>query len=530
MGSTVPACDSPARSSAVDRSLWFAAILIAAVTTAAVGFASRHGPLLAPDSVTYLSMAHSLGHGHGASDFTGRSVTVFTPGYPAVLARLQSVGVRAITSTRVVNLAAYAAIVLLAFLLIRRRVESWRIVLGGTLLIACCVQLLITTEFASSDPLFYALVLVFILALEEIVARAERRALLIGAAAVVVWAAFMVRWAAVSLIVVGVITLLLTFRHDGVRRALGGAVSFGAAASVVPLLWIIRNATVKGGSAFGLRVHSHESPASIAVDVGRAVAHIMIPDSLGTGPGVVLLAGLVAVAGVLSLVCRRELGARLRHVRPSVVPTLVFVVVYVVFVAAARKSTGSDLDPRILLPAWIPTAILGAWYFEQLIASLRATGVRWLAWVLAIGGVGLVGISVFWFADQVRMGTAPSVAVAHYPVNDVALRRELGSLGRNALVVTNDPWRVYNATGHVPTELAPMPLQPGFSHTPMSVATLASTVDSHGSVTLLWFDQSPASGKRPVSALPGRNRYSVVRSRTFPGGARYTLHSRSGGT
>jgi hypothetical protein len=200
MGSTVQPCEVGARSPATDRRLWCVAIALTAVATAAAAFATRHGSLLAPDSVTYLSMAHSLGHGRGASDFTGGSITVFGPGYPAVLARVQSVGVGAITSTRIVNLVAYASVVLFAFALIRRRVQSWRIALGATVLIACCVQLLIATEFASSDPLFYGLVLAFILAMEEIAATSRHRAVLIGAAAVVAWAAFLLRYAGVSLL------------------------------------------------------------------------------------------------------------------------------------------------------------------------------------------------------------------------------------------------------------------------------------------------------------------------------------------
>jgi hypothetical protein len=526
MGSTVQPCEVGARSPATNRRLWCLAIAFTAVATAAVAYATRHGSLLAPDSVTYLSMAHALGHGRGASDFTGTSVTVFGPGYPAVLARLQSAGVTALTSTRAVNVAAYAAIVLLAFVLTRRRVESWRIALGATVLIACCVQLLIATEFASTDPLFYALVLAFILAMEEIAAAARHRAVLIGAAVVVAWAAFLVRYAGLSLLVAGVITLLVVSRRDGIRAAFGRALCFGVLGSIVPVLWVIRNAGTTGGSALGLRVHSHESVVSIAVDVGRAVAHILIPDSIGTGIGVLLLGGIIAVAGALALVSRRELVPRLRSATPSLAPTLVFVLVYVPFVAAARKSTGSDLDPRILLPAWLPVAVIGAWFFEQLVAALKATGSTWLARVLIAGAVGFVGVSAFWFADQVHTGTGPSVAVSHYPVNDVALRRAMGSLDANALVVSNDPWRVYNATGHVPVKLAPMPVQPGFSHTPISVSALAGAVNARGSVTLIWFDQSPASGRRPVTKLPGRGRYDLVRSHAFRGGVRYTLRPR----
>lgn len=527
-GRSAPDCESRTRSPAVNRRLSLTAVGLAAGVAVAAVVATRHGPLLAPDSVTYLSMARNLTHGRGVSDFTGGSIVVFGPGYPAVVARVQTLGLASITAARTVDVVTYVSVVLLALVMIRRRVSSWRIVLGATVLFAACVQLLITAQFVSSDVLFFVLVLVFILAMEEIAARSANRVVLIGAAAVVVWAAVLVRWAGLTLLVAGVITLLITSRREGRWVALRRAVGFGVVASIGPVVWSIRNARTTGGSAVGLRVHSNESVLSIAVDVGRAAAHLMIPDSLGTPYGVLLMGGVIGLAAGLGLIARRELAPRLRGVVPSLVPTVVFVVVYLPFVAAARKSTGSDLDPRILLPAWLPTLVVGAWFFEQLLGSLKAGGAIRLARVLVTSGLALLAVCVVWYADQVRVGTAPSVAVSHYPPTDSATRGEIGLLDPHALVVSNDPWRVYNATGHIPVKLAPMPILPGFSHTPISVADLARAVDSQGSVTLVWFDRSPASGTRPVTALPGRGHYRLARSSGFSGGARYTLEPQRG--
>jgi hypothetical protein len=196
--------------------------------------------------------------------------------------------------------------------------------------------------------------------------------------------------------------------------------------------------------------------------------------------------------------------------------------VYVLFAAAACKSTGSDVDPRILLPAALPSVVLGAWFLEQTTRARRAGRSVGLARVVSGAAVALLALSTFWFVDQARVGTHPSMADHHYPVHDVATRADVGPLGSSALVVSNDPWRVYNATGHQPVKLAPMPLAPGFSHRPISIDDLVRAV-SHHPVTLIWFDRSPANDGRPISSLPNRDRYDLTDARPFRGGVRYTL-------
>ena len=64
--------------------------------------ATRKGPLLSPDSITYLSAAQHLRAGEGLTDFTGRPLAVFGPLYPILL----SVGGRSLLWVRLVGAAA----------------------------------------------------------------------------------------------------------------------------------------------------------------------------------------------------------------------------------------------------------------------------------------------------------------------------------------------------------------------------------------------------------------------------------------
>ena len=62
--------------------------MVAAPVMAAVlvAIATRHDPLLSPDSITYLSVADHVRAGHGLTDFTGKPMAVFGPVYPLLLA------------------------------------------------------------------------------------------------------------------------------------------------------------------------------------------------------------------------------------------------------------------------------------------------------------------------------------------------------------------------------------------------------------------------------------------------------------
>ena len=88
---------------------WWRRPLVTGAALAVIGFAlaivaTRHGPRLSPDSITYLSVADHLRHGRGLTDFTGEPFTVFPPVYPVVLSVFGS----SLTWARLVNTVSFA--------------------------------------------------------------------------------------------------------------------------------------------------------------------------------------------------------------------------------------------------------------------------------------------------------------------------------------------------------------------------------------------------------------------------------------
>ena len=89
------------------------------LAAALVLIATRHDPLLSPDSITYLSAADHVRAGHGLTDFTGKSLAVFGPIFPLLLAP----GGRSLVWATVVGATSIAAGGALMAVLLQRRVR-----------------------------------------------------------------------------------------------------------------------------------------------------------------------------------------------------------------------------------------------------------------------------------------------------------------------------------------------------------------------------------------------------------------------
>ena len=117
------------------RRTWLEVGLLALSAATAVLVATRHGPLLSPDSVTYYSMGRNLALGRGYVDLTGTPDTTFAPGYPVVLAVGQMLGVGVAATARIVHAALFASLVPLTWTLVRRHTNSKILSLAATTIV-----------------------------------------------------------------------------------------------------------------------------------------------------------------------------------------------------------------------------------------------------------------------------------------------------------------------------------------------------------------------------------------------------------
>ncbi len=466
------------------RGLTFACAALAAVAT---WIATRHGAGMSPDSVTYLSAARNLASGHGYTDFTGQALTTFPPGYPALVAVINVLGLSIATGARIVNAVSFAAIVILAGALVRRHTSSPFVAVGTTLLVAVSPAMINVASNAWSEPLFCALVLAFILALEDAAAPA-RPVRSLALAGVLVGLAVLVRYAGLSLLIVGSLTLVVSTYREGLRAVSHRLAVFLGAGIALPALWILRNATSGTRFILGPRV---PAPGSWFSFVGRFLDGAK---GLFTSGGVVTAATLVGLLlGSGALVAYRARWGRPDRTgsrRSGVLPLVIYVAVYAAVVISAGKTAGASVDQRIVAPIYVPALILGAVLLDVLLAQpARVVGRRWAA--VVPGLVGLIAVtyvastgvsfaSVAWNNGTAARGYTQQSSDRFQLVDSVE------ALNRRALVATNRPWTLFEATGRQPIVPSPGTVAPELALTPVLVSQLA-TQSCDRPVYLAWF-------------------------------------------
>jgi Dolichyl-phosphate-mannose-protein mannosyltransferase len=505
-------------------SLRLGAVVLAIAAIVGALVSTRHGPDLGPDSVTYLSAARNLVHGRGFTDFTEEPVTVFAPGYPAILAIGHFVGVGAESVGRVANALLVGAIALVSFFLLRRHVASPWITIGAAALAALSAELLRVAAFVATDPLFVLLTLVFIVLMEDIRTKPERRALFIVLAGLVASCAFLVRYAAVPLFVTGVIVLAAYSAKEGWRAIARRTISFSAVSFIAPGLWILRNATSGASDVLGIRVQSDDSPLTLARLLGESAKDLVFSYRVPAVAALAAVMGGLVLAASLAWRSRRDLLPRLSRTGTAMLPIVTLIVVATVFIVVAHKTTGSDLNARMLLPVWFPTIILSAWLLDNLLIAGRKAGLERLVRLLSAAMVAFLVGSMVWYFQQVAKGTSNAF---HYSSENVTeLKTVIRRLPASTQILSNDPWRVHIATGRQPVFLAPTEVRPSFSHRPISADEVADALCTEQGV-LLWFDESPATRRGSVAhTLRRGTQIDLTDPRRVDGATLYTVERR----
>jgi hypothetical protein len=502
---------------------WAIPTLLASVAIAGALIGTRRGPALSPDSVTYLSAARNLVAGHGYRDFTGQADTTFPPGLAAMLAAGKQVGLSFSASARVLNALAFSSIVLLAWALLRRHGTSTPVRVVTTGFVALSPALLDDARHLWSEPLFCALVLSYIIAIERALAERDGWAFRVATTGTLAGAAFLLRYAALALIIAGVVTLAWSARARP-RNALARVATFVAAAALLPGIWVLRNATADASYVLGPRVSDPAGPDALTRRFLASLQSLFLPTS-GRSVFVViaipvLLLGLIGAYATLRH--RRSGGA---VYTASLVPAGTFVAVYAGLVVVSGKLSGSSIDARIVSPLYVPILIAGAVLLDRGVHYLRARTesprvVAGARWTLVTALLGLGAFTATWFTSAaIRGGTVEQGygSISRRSPLAVAVR----SLPPRAVITTNQPWALYFATGRQPITPLPARLYPSASLTPPTPDRLTDLACSRP-VYLAWHGLTP----RATPALLA-NHLDLVPTETVRDGAVYAVGSSS---
>lgn len=445
-----------------------------------VFIATRHDPLLSPDSITYLSAADHIRAGGGITDFTMKPLAVFGPLYPILLAP----GGRSLVWATIVGAVAIAAGGALMWAVLQRRVRPV-MALGGALAFGASQGLVRIASTVWSEGPYAAISLAMLVVL-------SRRSITTRTAAIgglLAGAGFLTRYAGAGLVMTGGVMVVTTCWLDRDReRAVKRIAAFAAAALAISSIWVIRN-LVETGQALGPRFSGGATePLSTTIGLAfKGTAHIVVGDGWSSAAeqrfGVAILAAIALVAA---------LAVRGRKAVSLDIGIAAFAATSFVVPIIARRLTANDIELRVMSPMLIPVVYLATVACDRLCRARTA----------AVAGIALLGWWVYQGAALAeRFPDFAPGGSGYKPQFSPQLYDVIDALPDDAIVLTDNPQRVWWFTDREPTLFAFTRPRAGNSHYPLDAAhTLEQACSGHA--YLAWFDDLQNAGDGPEERRP----------------------------
>ncbi|MEI7619551.1 MAG: hypothetical protein WCK14_13120 [Actinomycetota bacterium] len=482
-----------------------AAAGVAVLSGAVIAYATRHDPVLSPDSISYLSAAALFRAGRGLTEFSGQPLTVFGPVFPLLLA----VGGRSLQWARFVGAACMVGATWLMFVLLRSRVRPWVAVAGAAAFALSPGLVYVGSTVWSENP--YIVISLAALAVLTLRPLTERTAALGGLLCAL---GFLTRYAGAGLIVAGAVCVLAATQQLGLerRQTLRLFMIHIATAVTVCAAWMVRN-LVQTGEALGPRFSggSADSISQLINRVTSAVGALVFGNSASVGVtnnGGTVITVLLVIAFVITLISgtRRVLDFGMAA----------FALTSLALPAVARHFTASDIEFRVMSPSLI--AIV---YFAVVVLDR----IRWRT-VIAVTLVVVVGWSAYeGVAVADRAPHVVAIAAGSRTQTSKLLFDLIDTLPADAHVLTNSPQRVWWQNDRNPTLFAFVRPRAGNSNYPLSAAdTLRYACLPH--TYLAWFGSLANAGDGPADRRPDLAAIiDLTVAQSVNGGVLYTLRA-----
>lgn len=391
---------------------WRRPYLWAGLSAVGVFVANIGGVATGDDGVAYVAIAERLLDGRGLGYFLEDPLTVWPPGWPALIALVAWATPLGTQGAAIaLNMVAVASVVLLVHRILRHVVASQQLVFIGTVTSALGAEAMLFGHLLLTDYAFAGVTLGLFLAMLNYRNDPSPRWLI--AAAAIVWAGFMLRYAGIVHIGTVGLWLLLDQRFEAKQRMMRAA-GFGAMAAVVPVAWVLRNLATDG-TTLGERYPSNRGFLHNVHDTILTIGNFIAPGLATDMETVWLGVAAVGVAVVAALLWRAlragpDAGTRvsgvMRLVGTGVGLFVLHVIVYAVYMIYVRSTAGLNrLDIRLLFPLYIPLVIVALAIIDR-VEQRERVGSPWRT--LARGTVSL------WAVCNVLLGV---VMIGYFSTN-----------------------------------------------------------------------------------------------------------------
>jgi hypothetical protein len=207
-----------------------------------------YGPGLRDDSYTYLSAAENIAedsiYARPSAFDDPNPVTNFPPGYSSILAAPIMFGADPVHTGRYLNAFLFALLVFSAAFLVHETTKNWTISIIASALIITSPLLIKEFTWVQSEPLFITILIIgtyFLIALFR--SKGDLHFMLL--ASTLFAFLFLTRYAGLSFIISGLLSVLITPYADLRKRLLQGGL-FATLSSLPTGLFLIRNVVVTG--------------------------------------------------------------------------------------------------------------------------------------------------------------------------------------------------------------------------------------------------------------------------------------------
>lgn len=356
--------------------------LIAAITI-------PFGPAVGGDSIDYLSTAANLAIGKGFVNYAGHMYVTWPPLYPIILAVASNLtGLSTYTAGWIINSMLFGVFLIAAGRLFQLSLPSnpiWSILASLTLLLSFS-SIAIFSSIAA-DPIFILLVLLFLIRIQVFINNLSVPSMTyLGFIAAF---ASLQRWNGAVLIVLGVIVIFHTLRHN-IKKAILFSTGFSLI-SVLPVsIWLLTRDYLligtllgRGGSPFRGNLMQN----SVKYIYPRLV-HWFLPISITNSiPQIVVVIGVVLILLVLA----NKLGFKnivIEFTNQKLFPLILFILLYLPFIALTTilADHPNIFDDRHLVPILVPLLVLLYWVIDKLVNILTPKRAKNYVYFLVVAG------------------------------------------------------------------------------------------------------------------------------------------------
>jgi hypothetical protein len=339
---------------------------------------SAYGPGISSDGMEYIAAADNLLRGQGFTNFHGEAYILWPPLYPVILAGLHLLtGLDVIIAGWILNALSFGLILYLTGVLMEicfPANRTWAVL--GVFISFFSTSYLTLAANISSDSLFIAMLLGFLIACQRYLADSSRRAL--AAMFVLAMLAPLQRFLGVCIVVVGALAVLV--RHWGKPwKAFGGGIPFGLGASLPTLAWVIGRNYLLYGSLTGPRHFQDAYPLLNLAYHTRMILRWFIPLSVLNRLPLWIFPSVTLV--ILLVLARRTHWTALfnRLKAPSHWPMLAFSLLYLLILIPTTITSDHThpYDDRFQAVIFAPALVLVFTLLQETVINpLKDRGLR----------------------------------------------------------------------------------------------------------------------------------------------------------